>query len=94
LFQKIKDIKLGPKDGKPNQRQRTIMKSLWLISTARNVLVVVICSFIAYYLHVENEGSPFILTGTVPLQSLSCHNTYQELECITCYQERYYTAFE
>lgn len=65
VLRKIKDIKLGPDDGKPNQRQRTIMKTLWLISTARNVLVVVVCSFIAYYLHVENEGSPFILTGTV-----------------------------
>ena len=63
------------------------MKTLWLISTARNVLVVVICSFIAYCLHIENEGSPFILTGTVHLQSSSCHNTYQQLECITCYQE-------
>jgi len=64
------------------------MKTLWLISTARNVLVVVICSFAAYYLHAENEDSPFILTGTVPLQSLSCHNTYQELECITRHQEQ------
>ncbi|GFG36223.1 hypothetical protein Cfor_11304, partial [Coptotermes formosanus] len=66
LLRKIKDIKLGPKAGKPNQRQRTIMKTLWLISTARNVLVVVVCSFIAYYLHPENEDPPFfILTGTV-----------------------------
>jgi sodium-independent sulfate anion transporter 11 len=63
------------------------MKTLWLMSTARNVLVVVICSLISYYLHVENEGSPFILTGTVPLQASSCHNTYQEQECITYYQE-------
>ena len=64
------------------------MKTLWLISTARNVLVVVVCSFIAYYLHAENGGSPFVLTGTVHLQSLSCHNIYQELECITCYKEQ------
>jgi hypothetical protein len=69
------------------------MKTLWLISTARNVLVVVVCSFIAYYLHVENEGSPFVLTGIVPLQSLSCHSTYQELERITCYQEWSCTVF-
>ncbi|PNF25525.1 Sodium-independent sulfate anion transporter [Cryptotermes secundus] len=65
LLRKIKDIKLGPKDGKPNKRQKTIMKTLWLISTARNVFVVVVCSFIAYNLHAENEDSPFILTGTV-----------------------------
>lgn len=64
------------------------MKTLWLISTARNVLIVVFCSFISYFLYVENEGSPFILTGTVPLQALSCHNTYQELGFITCYQEQ------
>jgi sodium-independent sulfate anion transporter 11 len=67
LFQKIKDIKLGPKDGKPNQKQKTIMKTLWLISTARNVFVVVICSFIAYNLHTETEDPPFILTGKLIL---------------------------
>ncbi|XP_033609062.1 sodium-independent sulfate anion transporter isoform X4 [Cryptotermes secundus] len=64
LLRKIKDIKLGPKDGKPNKRQKTIMKTLWLISTARNVFVVVVCSFIAYNLHAENEDSPFILTAS------------------------------
>jgi sodium-independent sulfate anion transporter 11 len=80
LFQKIKDIKLGPKGGKPNQRQKTIMKALWLISTARNVLVVVICSFIAYNLHTEDEDSPFILTGNAHfmLQFASCYRIYQE----------------
>ncbi|XP_021913078.1 sodium-independent sulfate anion transporter isoform X3 [Zootermopsis nevadensis] len=65
LLRKIKDIKLGPEGGKPNKRQKAIMKTLWLISTARNVFVVVICSFIAYNLHTEDEESPFILTGTV-----------------------------
>lgn len=43
------------------------MKTLWLISTARNVFVVVSCSFIAYNLHTEDEGSPFILTGILIL---------------------------
>ncbi|XP_069685809.1 sodium-independent sulfate anion transporter isoform X3 [Periplaneta americana] len=64
LLRKIKDIKLGPKDGKPNRRQKAIMKTLWLISTARNVIVVVICSTIAFFLH-KGGDSPFILTGTV-----------------------------
>ncbi|PSN39859.1 Sodium-independent sulfate anion transporter [Blattella germanica] len=67
LLRKLKDLKLGPKDGKPNQRQKTIMKTLWLISTARNIIIVVICSVLAYVLHQENseEEPTFILTVPV-----------------------------
>lgn len=64
LFQKLKDYKPS-KDIKPPKNQRIISKTLWLISTSRNALVVVICSAIAYFYETRGPGSPFRLTGTV-----------------------------
>lgn len=49
---------------KPTKRQRILTKALWLISTARNAIVVVICSTIAYKLE-TSSSSPFVLTGPV-----------------------------
>ncbi|KAJ9579480.1 hypothetical protein L9F63_024412, partial [Diploptera punctata] len=66
LLRKLKDINIGPKDGKPDQRQKTIKKTLWLISTSRNVIIVILCSVLAYCLHSESdEEPPFVLTGDV-----------------------------
>lgn len=50
---------------KPTKRQRTMAKALWLISTARNAIVVVVCSTIAYKLESSSAKSPFKLTGQV-----------------------------
>jgi len=60
-FQKIKDLKLG--GSKPTKRQKIIMKAMWLISTARNALMVLASSFLAYMLHTPEKESAFILTG-------------------------------
>lgn len=68
FLRKIKDMKLGPPDGKPSPQQRWIMKALWLLSTARNALVVILCSVLAFALasnSSNNDEGPFILTGTV-----------------------------
>ncbi|CAK9817234.1 Sodium-independent sulfate anion transporter [Anthophora quadrimaculata] len=65
LFRKMKDIKLCSNNEKPNKYQRTMMKMIWLISTARNAVIVIVCSAIAYKLNSEEHGSPFILTGPV-----------------------------
>ncbi|XP_067006365.1 sodium-independent sulfate anion transporter [Anabrus simplex] len=65
LLRKMKDIKLGPKDGKPSNRQRWAMKLIWLVSTARNALIVIICSAIACYLESSGKEVPFLLTGHV-----------------------------
>lgn len=58
----MKDVKLN-NVGKKTKRIFT--KTIWLISTARNAIVVVICSFIAYKYDSSESGSPFILTGPV-----------------------------
>lgn len=61
----MKDIKLCSNNEKPNRYQRILMKMIWLLSTARNAVIVIICSTIAYKLNSTEHGSPFILTGPV-----------------------------
>nr|CAD7264387.1 unnamed protein product [Timema shepardi] len=65
LLRKLKDVKLGPKDDKPSERQRVLMKILWLVSTSRNALVVIVCSVLAFTFHTSEKGLPFLLTGNV-----------------------------
>lgn len=62
----MKDVKLRAVDKKLKNYQRVITKTIWLISTARNAIVVIVCSAIAYKFDSGSEsGSPFILTGPV-----------------------------
>lgn len=61
LLRKLKDIK-APASAKKGRR--IFHTTLWLIATARNALIVLVASVIAFYC--ERAGiSPFILTGTV-----------------------------
>lgn len=61
LLRKLKDIK-APKNAEKSRR--IFHSALWLIATARNALIVVVASLIAF--QCERSGtSPFILTGTV-----------------------------
>ncbi|KYN18806.1 Sodium-independent sulfate anion transporter [Trachymyrmex cornetzi] len=62
---KMKDVKLHVISKKSVNYQRIIAKAIWLISTARNAIVVVTCSVIAYKYDSSESGSPFILTGPV-----------------------------
>lgn len=61
----MKDIKLNLSNEKPDKHQRILTKVIWLISTARNALVVIVCSAIAYMFNSADSGSPFVLTGPV-----------------------------
>jgi sodium-independent sulfate anion transporter 11 len=65
LLRKLKDLKIASKDHKPTKKERMVNRSLWLISTSRNALVVIICSTAAYLYETWGAGSPFRLTGTV-----------------------------
>ncbi|EFN82619.1 sodium-independent sulfate anion transporter [Harpegnathos saltator] len=66
FFRKMKDIKLYTVGKKPKNYQHVIAKTIWLLSTARNAIIVIVCSAIAYKFHSpETESSPFILTGPV-----------------------------
>ncbi|RVE51301.1 hypothetical protein evm_004105 [Chilo suppressalis] len=57
LMRKIKDINLSP-------RRKKFKKALWLLSTSRNALVVILCSVTAYFMETYSTGL-FKLTGTV-----------------------------
>ncbi|XP_044731864.1 sodium-independent sulfate anion transporter [Chrysoperla carnea] len=65
VLRRIKSIKIVSKGRKPNSHEKIIEKSIWLLSTSRNALVVVGCSFMAYYLEQNNYNDVFILTGKV-----------------------------
>lgn len=66
-MQKIKDIKFGKNNSnqKLTKKQQALAKTLWLISTSRNAIVVILCSTIAYVYESTGNGSPVILTGAV-----------------------------
>jgi len=67
--QKIKDLKLDSM--KENQtKHRICKKSLWLLSTARNAIVVLLCSVFAY-LYTDSTGKSIVgLTGKQYCQRL------------------------
>ncbi|XP_017785037.1 PREDICTED: sodium-independent sulfate anion transporter [Nicrophorus vespilloides] len=64
-LRKLKDVRVSPIGVKQTKNQRYISKALWLISTARNALIVIVCSVVAYLYEASGSASPFILTGNV-----------------------------
>ncbi|VVC90078.1 unnamed protein product, partial [Leptidea sinapis] len=77
LLRKVKDIKLGDSSDdisevaglsetvSTSSRIRAgVSQALWFLSTTRNILVVLLCSGLAYYFDTKNK-TPFVLTGTV-----------------------------
>lgn len=62
----MKDIPIISKDTKvPSTFQIILLKFLWLLSTARNILVVVICAVMCWLFELHLGSSPVILTGHV-----------------------------
>ncbi|XP_049869042.1 sodium-independent sulfate anion transporter-like [Pectinophora gossypiella] len=58
LLRKMKDLNLPVS-------QKGLKKTLWLLSTSRNAIIVIICSVIAFVCEKYYAESPFKLTGTV-----------------------------
>ncbi|CAG5050273.1 unnamed protein product [Parnassius apollo] len=71
LMRKMKDLNLLA-------NRKGLKKALWLLSTSRNAIIVLLCSLLAFFLDRHSE-SPFELTGTVkeglPTWSLPPFNT-------------------
>ncbi|XP_046733752.1 sodium-independent sulfate anion transporter-like [Diprion similis] len=65
LLRKLKDIRLTRGGEKPTKRQEVLARIMWLVSTSRNAIVVIVCSVIAYKMETSGSGSPFRLTGPV-----------------------------
>lgn len=61
----MKDIKWCSRSDKPTRERKILAKIIWLISTARNAIVVIVCSTIAYKMESTKSGAPFVLTGPV-----------------------------
>lgn len=49
----------------PSTLQSVVMKILWLLSTARNIIVVIVCAVMCWLLENHLGSSPVILTGHV-----------------------------
>jgi len=59
----MKDIQIGPTDMKDKTTgQRTVSSIIWLISTARNIIVVVFCAALGY-MYKEHGNLPFKLSS-------------------------------
>ncbi|KAL6261738.1 hypothetical protein P5V15_006829 [Pogonomyrmex californicus] len=66
LLRKVKDLPVVPKNTKvPSGIQQVITKLFWLISTARNIIVVIVCAVMCWLLEEHLGESPVILTGHV-----------------------------
>ncbi|KYN30257.1 Sodium-independent sulfate anion transporter [Trachymyrmex cornetzi] len=66
LLRKVKDLPVVPKNTKvPSRLQQVITKSFWLISTARNIIIVILCAVMCWLLEKHLGESPVILTGHV-----------------------------
>ncbi|XP_076289246.1 sodium-independent sulfate anion transporter [Lasioglossum baleicum] len=94
LLRKIKDISVTQEGAKTPSRMRTIMeKFLWLISTSRNILVVLVCAVMCWFLENHFGSSPVRLTGHVkqglpefqlpPFQTTHKNETYNFVDMVS-----------
>lgn len=61
------NVKIGPKnDNEKTILQRVINKTIWLIGTARNAIIVVIGGSIAAYFFNNGHEDMFIIIGDIP----------------------------
>ncbi|ENN75938.1 hypothetical protein HUJ04_007466 [Dendroctonus ponderosae] len=60
----VGQMKIGPSKGELSSFQKCFNKSLWLLATARNAIIVIVCGFIGYALY--DGTSPLTLIGAVP----------------------------
>lgn len=59
----MKDIQIGPVDAKEKTTgQQIISSTIWLISTARNIIVVVFCAVLGYMYKARGD-LPFKLSS-------------------------------
>ncbi|XP_076302565.1 sodium-independent sulfate anion transporter-like [Lasioglossum baleicum] len=94
LLRKIKDIPFMQKAAKMSSKVQVVMqKSLWLLSTARNILVVLVCGVICWLLESHLGSSPVRLTGHVkqglpefrlpPFQTYHKNETYDFVDMVS-----------
>lgn len=66
LMRMLVTVKIGPKeDNSKSSLDKIINKSIWLIGTARNAILVVVTAMISYLLHQTGQGELQII-GEIP----------------------------
>ncbi|XP_060802818.1 sodium-independent sulfate anion transporter isoform X1 [Amyelois transitella] len=60
----LKDIRLKESQDEKNRRSIILQKSFWFAGVARNAVVVVVASLLAFFIH-QDKDEPFILTGNI-----------------------------
>ncbi|OAD61939.1 Sodium-independent sulfate anion transporter [Eufriesea mexicana] len=94
FVEKIKDIPFMQKAAKMSSKVQVVMqKSLWLLSTARNILVVLVCGVMCWLLESHLGSSPVRLTGHVkqglpefrlpPFQTYHKNETYDFVDMVS-----------
>lgn len=67
IHQQLPKTKIGPeKDDEKNVCQKIFNKTIWYIGTARNFIVVMLCSFISYFLIQTGHGDILKTIGDIP----------------------------
>ncbi|XP_053972906.1 sodium-independent sulfate anion transporter-like isoform X2 [Hylaeus volcanicus] len=93
-LQKMKDLRIMQKATKvPSKGQVIVQKSLWLLSTSRNILVVLVCAVMSWLLESHLGSSPVKLTGHVkqglpefqppPFQTYHKNETYHFVDMVS-----------
>ncbi|XP_001357876.3 sodium-independent sulfate anion transporter [Drosophila pseudoobscura] len=67
LMRSLSSCRIGPDDEEQcSSLQRVVNKVLWIVGTARNAILVVVCCLMGYLLHSEEHGAPFRVVGDIP----------------------------
>lgn len=67
LMRSLSSCKIGPaEESERTPFQRAVNKILWIVGTARNAILVVVCCLMGYLLHSEEHGAPFRVVGDIP----------------------------
>ncbi|XP_065722018.2 sodium-independent sulfate anion transporter [Drosophila suzukii] len=67
LMRSLSSCRIGPaEDAECSSLQRVVNKVIWIVGTARNAILVVVCCFMGYLLHSEEHGAPFRVVGDIP----------------------------
>lgn len=67
-------------------KNKSVKKGLWLLSTSRNALVVIICSIFAFFAETMWGGSPFLLTGKVRYVKIYIIMFLNQYLCVKCFK--------
>lgn len=67
LMRLLPRLKVGPAEtDQQTILQKIVNKTLWLVGTARNAIIVIVCGAIGFAMYTEGQDPPFKMIGDVP----------------------------